>query len=91
MNPAEIAGQRNLRIGTVLSHLVELVEMGYDINLEDLVASDRREKIVAAIQVVGTASRRTIYDYLEARYGYDEIHLVLAWWKQQMKRQGAAI
>ncbi|WP_421655451.1 DNA helicase RecQ [Leptothermofonsia sp. ETS-13] len=88
MKPAEIAEQRNLRIGTILSHLIELVEMGYAINLEELVECDRCDKILEAIQVVGTASRRTIYDHLEGRYGYDEIHLVLAWWKQQMKRQG---
>jgi hypothetical protein len=29
VKPAEIAEQRNLQIGTGLSHLVELVEMGY--------------------------------------------------------------
>lgn len=87
MKPAEIAEQRNLRIGTVLSHLVELMEMGYAIDLDELVASDRREAILAAIQEVGIASRRNIYDYLEARYGYDEIHLVVAWWKQKIKLQ----
>ncbi|MCL6435303.1 MAG: hypothetical protein K6T90_14040 [Leptolyngbyaceae cyanobacterium HOT.MB2.61] len=29
MKPAKMAEQGNLRIGTGLSHLVELVEMGY--------------------------------------------------------------
>ncbi len=87
LSPTEIAEQRNLRLGTVSSHLAELMEMGYPIDLDQLIKNDRKQAILQAIQAVGTASRRSIYDHLEARYGYDEIYLVLAWWKVHRRKQ----
>jgi ATP-dependent DNA helicase RecQ len=87
LTASEIAEQRNLRLGTVSNHLAELIELDYPIDLDQLIADDRKQVILQAINVVGTASRRSIYDYLEARYGYDEIYLVLAWWKAHLRKQ----
>jgi ATP-dependent DNA helicase RecQ len=83
LKPAEIAEQRNLRLTTIASHLAELIELGYEIALDPLVSPDRQQKIVEAIQTVGSESRRLIRDHLGEVYGYDEIHLVQAWWRRR--------
>ncbi|MEX0271173.1 DNA helicase RecQ [Leptolyngbyaceae cyanobacterium UHCC 1019] len=85
--PFEIAEQRNLRMSTVMTHLAELIEMDYDIPLNRLVSLDRQEKILHAIATVGGDSRRQIRDYLGEVYGYDEIHLVQAYWRRENLEQ----
>ncbi|MDX2240868.1 MAG: DNA helicase RecQ [Leptolyngbyaceae cyanobacterium bins.302] len=82
LKPFEIAEQRNLRLSTITSHLAELIEIGYEIPLDTLVLPARQEKIVAAIKAVGADSRRQIRDYLGEMFGYDEINLVVAWWRR---------
>jgi ATP-dependent DNA helicase RecQ len=83
LKPFEIAEQRNLRLSTISTHLAELIEMGYDIPLDDLVLEERQEKIRQAIETVGADSRRQIRDHLGESFGYDEIHFVQAWWKRE--------
>jgi ATP-dependent DNA helicase RecQ len=83
LKPFEIAEQRNLRLSTITSHLAELIEMGYDIPIDPLVSKERQEKIREAIQTVGGESRRRLRDHLGEVYGYDEIHLVQAWWRRE--------
>jgi ATP-dependent DNA helicase RecQ len=83
LKPFEIAEQRNLRLSTIATHLAELIEMGYDIPLDDLVPEERQDKIREAIAAVGADSRRRIRDHLGESYGYDEIHYVQAWWKRE--------
>jgi ATP-dependent DNA helicase RecQ len=82
LKPFEIAEQRNLRMSTVTAHLAELIEMGYEIDVDALVPLDRQAKIQDAIATVGADSRRRIRDYLGEVYGYDEIHLVQAQWRR---------
>uniref|UniRef100_A0A832H5R7 DNA helicase RecQ n=1 Tax=Oscillatoriales cyanobacterium SpSt-402 TaxID=2282168 RepID=A0A832H5R7_9CYAN len=82
LKPFEIAEQRNLRLSTVTNHLAELIELGYEIPLENLVLAARQKKIVEAIEAVGVESRRRIRDYLGEVFGYDEINLVVAWWRR---------
>ncbi len=83
LKPFEIAEHRNLRVGTIMTHLAQLIATGHDIEMDQLVQRDRRQKIEAAIQVVGCESSRKIRDYLGEVYGYDEINLVIAWWQRQ--------
>lgn len=90
LKPFEIAEQRNLRLSTITSHLAELIEMGYDIPLETLVLPARQERIVAAIQAIGADSRRRLRDYLGEVFGYDEINLVVAWWRRNHPAQSSS-
>lgn len=83
LKPFEIAEQRNLRLSTITTHLAELIEMGYEIPLHTLVLPARQERIVEAIRVVGADSRRKVRDYLGEVFGYDEINLVVAWWRSK--------
>jgi len=82
LKPFEIAEQRNLRLSTITTHLAELIELGYEIPLDELVLPARQQKIIDAIAAVGADSRRRIRDYLGEVFGYDEINLVVAWWRK---------
>jgi ATP-dependent DNA helicase RecQ len=83
LKPAAIAEQRNLRLGTINSHLVELLELGYEIGLDNLVPADRQRAIEQAIATVGPDSLSLLREHLGEVYGYDEIRLVRAAWRRQ--------
>ncbi len=82
LKPADIAERRGYRLSTIISHLTELLELGYAVDIDRLVLGDRKQKILQAIAAIGAVSRRNLRDYLGESYGYDEIHLVQAWWRQ---------
>ncbi|MBD3880584.1 DNA helicase RecQ [Phormidium tenue FACHB-886] len=87
---AEIAEKRNLRTSTVLNHLELLLEEGREVNLDALVLPDRQYPIQDAIEEIGVASLKNLYDYLGEKFDYNEIRLVRAWWhgrnQSQVKR-----
>ncbi|MBW4420389.1 MAG: DNA helicase RecQ [Myxacorys californica WJT36-NPBG1] len=77
--PADIAEQRNLRLTTVMTHLAELLEMGYEVDLDRLVPRYRRAKILEAIGSVGDGSLTDIREELGEGYGWDEIKIMRSW------------
>lgn len=83
LKPADIAEQRNLRLSTVTSHLAELLELGYLVDLDQLVSPERKTTILEAMRRVGADSLTQLRDYLGEVYGYDEIRLVRAWWRRE--------
>ncbi len=44
LKPAEIAERRGYRLSTIISHLAELLETGYPIDLDKLVQVERQQK-----------------------------------------------
>ncbi|MEW6491792.1 MAG: DNA helicase RecQ [Cyanobacteriota bacterium] len=79
----EIAKQRGIVHSTVINHLSELIEKNQPIDLNLLVSSERQKSIVKAIQTLGTNSLRSLREHLGEEYSYDEIRLVLAWWRRE--------
>jgi ATP-dependent DNA helicase RecQ len=86
LNPNDIAEARNLRIGTVLTHLSDLLENGYGVDLDKIIPPERQQAILTAIQVVGDLSLSTIREKLGDTYGYDEIRLVRSWWRSKQPK-----
>lgn len=80
----EIAQERSLKPGTIVDHLAELIESNQAVDINQLVIPVRQQIIVKAMHAVGTASLKSIYEYL-GDYSYDEIRLVRAWWQRQNK------
>lgn len=78
----EIAGERNLTQGTVISHLTELVEAGEDVDVERLIQPGHYEVIIDALQRVGSEMLRPVKDFLGDEYSFDEIRLVRAMTRQ---------
>ncbi|MBW4552019.1 MAG: DNA helicase RecQ [Aphanocapsa sp. GSE-SYN-MK-11-07L] len=79
----EIAGQRSLRASSIVRHLSDLLEMGYEIAIDQLVPSDRQTLIEQAIQAIGAESLTKIREHLGESFDYVEIRLVRARWHQQ--------
>ena len=77
----EIAQKRGFSLSTIITHLVELIEMNQPVDLNQLVLPVRQQLIVKAMQAVGAASLTSIYEHLKS-YTYDEIRLVRAWWRR---------
>lgn len=79
----EIARSRDLAIGTINTHLSELLEMKQPVALNKLIAPDKQREIIEAIERVGDASLKTIKEALKQDYSYEEIGLVRGWWRSQ--------
>ncbi len=80
---AQIAEQRNLRSGTIATHLAHLLEQGRLLDIDSLVPLERQGAVVAALEAVGPDSLRDLYDHLRESYTYDEIRLVRARWLRE--------
>jgi ATP-dependent DNA helicase RecQ len=77
-----IANARGMSPITISGHLVELMEMGWEVDINLLVESERQQAIVNAIEVIGDERLRAIYEFLQEVYTFEEIKLVRAWWRQ---------
>ena len=80
----EIATERNLKPGTIASHLAALIEMGEDIDVMQLLAPGHYGVIVDAILRTEGNTLTPIKELLGDEYTYDEIRLVLAKEKRLM-------
>ncbi len=74
----EIARERNVRVGTVINHLAELIEKGQTIDVAEVVPADRYDVIVGALQQIGGALLKPVKEWLGDDYSYEEIRLVRA-------------
>jgi ATP-dependent DNA helicase RecQ len=74
----EIARNRNLSRGTILTHLTELLESGEALDMERLIRRERYEVIAEALKEVGGELLKPVKEFLGDDYSYDEIRLVRA-------------
>ena len=77
-----IANARGMSPSTISGHLVELMDMGREVDINVLVESERQQAIVNAIEIIGDERLRAIYEFLQEVYTFEEIKLVRAWWRQ---------
>ncbi|MEG3843993.1 DNA helicase RecQ [Microcoleus sp. herbarium14] len=77
-----IANARGMSPNTISGHLVELMDMGREVDINVLVESERQQAIVNAIEIIGDERLRAIYEFLQEVYTFEEIKLVRAWWRQ---------
>ncbi|MGH2493547.1 MAG: DNA helicase RecQ [Ktedonobacteraceae bacterium] len=75
---AEIAQNRNMTRGTILTHLTELLESGESLDMERLIRPERYEVIAEALKEVGGELLKPVKEFLGDEYSYDEIRLVRA-------------
>ncbi len=80
---AEIAQKRGFAVGTINSHLAELIEMNQPVALNKLVPADKQQAIINTIEQLGDNILKTIKENLGEDYSYNEIRLVRGWWRVQ--------
>ncbi len=75
-SPAEIAGLRELKPGTILRHLIELIDSGVEVDIDPIIDTTNQAQIWAAI-ISGENDRLSeIHARLQGVYTYDQIRLV---------------
>jgi ATP-dependent DNA helicase RecQ len=74
-----IAARRGLDAATITSHLEALLAHGAAIDLSRLIAHDRLQEIVAALEQHGELRLKPAYEALQGRFRHEELRLVRAW------------
>ena len=87
MSVSQIAQQRGLAETTVIGHLERLAQRGVELNLAPLLPdNDRLDEIREAFGVCGSASLKSVWEFLGSRFTYDELRLA----RIPFRRQGLA-
>jgi ATP-dependent DNA helicase RecQ len=73
-----IMKKRDLARSTVLTHLVEAIQQGMDLNIVELVSLETQQAIQQAIAKAGAEKLAPIKELLPESITYDEIRLVVA-------------
>jgi ATP-dependent DNA helicase RecQ len=74
----EIAQTRQLTKGTILTHLIEGIQQGIDLDISGLISKERRHLIEQVADEMGATKLTPIKQQLPDDFTYDEIRLVLA-------------
>jgi ATP-dependent DNA helicase RecQ len=74
----KIAAERGIKPSTISSHLVELIQFKYKIEIDRFVSLDRQAKIKDAMDKVDGYRLTPIREILGEEYSYEEIKLVRA-------------
>ena len=77
----EIAKDRSITVGTVLTHICQYIESGFckePLNLDWMIPQTRQQIINKAIDEVGMERLTPIKKHLPEEFSYDEIRLVIA-------------
>ncbi len=77
-----IAKERNLRLTNVVRHLASLIETNQPVDLDRLVAPERQQVILEALNAVGDDSFKQLKEHLGEEYSKTEIRLVRGLWRR---------
>jgi ATP-dependent DNA helicase RecQ len=80
---SEIAEMRGSTLGTIHTHLCELIELQQPVDINKFVVPLKQDLIVKAIQKFGADSLKPLKESLGEDFSYEEIKLVRAWWRRE--------
>lgn len=83
LSAAEIAKVRGMAMGTINTHLSELIEMNQPVALNRLVTPDKQQAIIQTIEKLGDNLLKPLKEHLGQEYSYEDIRLVRGWWRSQ--------
>jgi ATP-dependent DNA helicase RecQ len=87
LTPEEIANERNLNIGTIYGHLIQLYENDYEVDITGFLENDDLERVLRAIETTGNRDRlRELFEYLNQEVDYYKIKIALAVHHKQLLR-----
>ncbi len=78
----EIAGMRQMAMGTVAQHLSEKIMSGTNLDINRLVSPEKQEAIKQVIRKVGAGKLSLIKEQLPEEISYTDIHLVAAYYRR---------
>ena len=78
-----IAKRRELAVGTVFTHISQAYEQGEDLDVSTLLAEADRNAILQALKYLpDPCPLKSIFEYFDGNYTYDQIKLTLAYRKR---------
>jgi ATP-dependent DNA helicase RecQ len=84
-----IAKERDLKPVTIYSHLAEMYEKGYDINIRDFIDKSDLKKICESLEAKGVPTKlKTLYERMNGAFDYDKLRLAVAHYKKENRKQG---
>lgn len=84
-----IAKERDLKPQTIYTHLAELYEKGYDINIRDFIDKSDLKKICESLEAKGVPAKlKTLHERMQGRFDYDKLRLAVAHYRRENRRQG---
>jgi superfamily II DNA helicase RecQ len=82
LSVSEIASKHGYQEQTILRHLANAIAEGESIDITKFVSRNGQIEISNAFKSIGTDPLKPVYEYLDERYDYGQISLVLAQWKK---------
>ena len=79
----EIAERTELTVGTVVSHLLDLMQDEAISSIDCWLEPELQQRIIAAANIVGREKLKPIFEHLVQSVPYDSIRLTLNFEKQQ--------
>ncbi len=84
-----IAKERNLKPSTIYSHLAELYEQGYKINIHDFLDKRDLKKICVSLKEKGVPEQlRTLHNRFDGAFEFDKLRLAVAHYRKENMQQG---
>lgn len=81
-NIEQIIEERQLARSTILSHLVEAIQTGVQVDISSLVSLEKQKAIRSVIDEIGIDALKPIKEKLPEDISYDDIRLVSAFYRQ---------
>ena len=82
MPVAQIARERNIKEQTIYSHLAELYEQGYDIDISKFISKQDLKKILEHLKTKGVPAKlATLYKKFNGKFDYHKLKLAIAHYK----------
>jgi len=78
-----IAEKAEITVGTVVSHLLDLMQDEAISSIDCWLAPELQRRIIAAADIVGREKLKPIFEHLELSVPYEQIRLTLHFEKQQ--------
>lgn len=89
MTVAAIARERDLTTSTIYTHLADLYEKGYDIDITKFMPKSDLKKIIASLEEKGIPTKlKTLYDRLDGKYEYPKLTLAVAHYRVNFGEKG---
>ena len=79
----EIAERAEITVGTVVSHLLDLMQEEPVASIDCWLPTDLQKRILMAADVAGRERLKPIFEHLEQKISYEQIRLMLTFEKQQ--------
>ena len=79
----EIAKKAEVTVGTVVSHLLDLMQDEPVASIDGWLPSDLQQRILSAADLVGREKLKPIFEELQQQVSYEQIRLMLSFEKQQ--------